>query len=120
MPSRDTRTSLRHILESTAAIESFLTGVSLDSYRSNLMIRSATERQLQILTEAVFRLGENAAILMPSIDWRSMRGLGNFIRHEYDEVSDEIIWEILHQQLPLLQSAVREASPRLDAQAHRP
>jgi uncharacterized protein with HEPN domain len=109
LPTRNTQTFLEDFVRSAEAITHFLKDQTLDSYRANLMIRSAVERQLQILTEAVFRLGDDAARLCPTIDWRAMRGLGNFIRHEYDDVDDAIIWDAIHQDLPPAISAVNVA-----------
>ncbi len=114
MPIRNTRTFLEDFVTSAEAVEMFLSGETLESYRRDLKTRSAVERQLQILTEAVFRLGEDAARLCPGIDWRAMRGLGNFIRHEYDDVDDAIIWNAIHQDLPPAISAVKEVLATLN------
>ncbi len=100
---------LRDILGSCDKIREYLEGVTWEAYLSHSMPRDAVERQLQILTEAAFRLGEDAAKLCPTIDWRSIRGLGNFLRHEYDKITPQIIWRKLHEDLPLLEEAVRTA-----------
>ncbi len=91
MSSR-TELHLRDILESTQIIREYLIGETLESYLSDRKLKDAVLRRLQVLSEAVFRLREHAAILCPTIDWRDIRGLGNFIRHEYDKISDERIW----------------------------
>ena len=74
----------------------------------------AVERKLQILTEAAFRLKEDAPRLCPEIDWRQVRGLGNFLRHEYHKVDDQSIWDKLQQLLPLLEMAVQKALTNLN------
>jgi uncharacterized protein with HEPN domain len=109
VPIRETETYLRDILRSAQAIEDFLIGLTLDAYRADLKTRSAVERQLQILTEAVFRLGPDVETLSTTVDWRALRGLGNFIRHEYDDIDDQIVWDAIHQQLPPLILVVRGA-----------
>jgi len=101
------------MLHGIAAIDSFLIGVDRSRYRSDLLVRSAVERQLQIITEAAFRLGDEAVTLCPTVDWRGVRGLGNFLRHEYDEIDDEAIWMALHDQLPHLKAAAQDALARL-------
>ena len=100
---------LGDMLLSCDRIRQYLEGVSLEDYLTHSMRRDAVERQLQILTEAAFRLGEDAPKLCPTIDWRSIRGLGNFLRHEYDKITPQIIWRKLHEDLPLLEEAVRRA-----------
>ena len=42
-------------IEACRAIQSFTKGVSLDDYSRNLMLRSAVERQFEILGEALNR-----------------------------------------------------------------
>jgi uncharacterized protein with HEPN domain len=81
------------------------------------MLQDAVERRLQIVSKAVFRLRDQAAILCPTIDWRAMRGLGNFLRHEYDKVSDQHIWDKIHLQLPEIEAAVADALTTLRDQS---
>jgi len=113
LPSRDVEIHLEDILTSIDAIEQFLVGVDIDVYLNDLKTRSAVERQLQITTEAAFRLGEQAAKLCPTVDWRGVRGLGNVLRHEYDEIDDEEIWAAIHKKLPHLKAAAQDALAKL-------
>jgi uncharacterized protein with HEPN domain len=99
MSFRNSQTFLLDILKSAAAIELFVTGLNFEGYEASHLIRSAVERQLQILTEAAFRLRENAEVLCPSVDWRAIRSLGNFIRHAYHRIDDEIIWNTVPSDL---------------------
>lgn len=87
----------------------FIIGFDLASYRADLRTRSAVERQLQNLTEAAFRLGVDAERLCLQVDWRGVRGLGNVLRHEYDEIDDAVIWEAVRNRLTPLRPAVLEA-----------
>jgi uncharacterized protein with HEPN domain len=109
VPFRDIETYLEDILTSCEFIDDFLTGVTLEIYRSDHKTRSAVERQLQILTEAAFQLGDDGVKLCPTIDWRGIRGLGNALRHEYDDIDDEVIWQAIHDRLPSLKTAVEIA-----------
>jgi uncharacterized protein with HEPN domain len=103
------------IIKSSTAIDHFIVGLEFEDYEATPMVRSAVERQLQILTEAAFRLGEIAAILCPSIDWRNIRGLGNFLRHQYDAINDRVIWDAIHHEIPLLKLAVARALQALES-----
>jgi uncharacterized protein with HEPN domain len=104
------------MLHGIAAVDSFLIGVDLSRYRSDLLVRSAVERQLQIITEAAFRLGDDADRLCPSVDWRGIRGLGNVLRHAYDVIDDALIWETVQSKLPHLREAARTALVAIEKQ----
>ncbi len=73
---------------------------------------------MQIISEASVRLrdGEN---LCPEIDWKGLRGMGNVLRHGYHKVEDQIVWDTVKLDLPLLKVCVdrllsREEPPRRD------
>ncbi len=88
--------------------------------QQDLKTRSAVERQLQNMTEAAFRLEEAAGRFSPEIDWQGIRGLGNFLRHEYDKVSDEIVWDVMQHRLPELEGgALWAALARLNSQENQ-
>jgi uncharacterized protein with HEPN domain len=104
---------LRDILESINNIDAFLKGMDFTAYQADLKTRSAVERQLQIITEAAIRLGDEAETLCPGPDWKGYRGMGNFLRHEYHKVDDKIVWDTVKDELPPLKSAVlRALTPR--------
>jgi len=104
LPFRDAETHLRDILESIGYIEEFVDGIDLDAYRRNEKTKSAVERKIQILTEAVIRLEGEGPEAYPGIDWQAYRGLGNFLRHSYHRVDDEIVWNPIKEDLPRVSS----------------
>jgi uncharacterized protein with HEPN domain len=57
---------------------------------------------MQILTEAVIRLEMEGTEAFPDIEWKAYRGMGNFLRHSYHRVSDEIVWNTVQDDLPSL------------------
>jgi uncharacterized protein with HEPN domain len=83
--------------------------MGFDAYKRDLKTKSAVERQLQILTEAAIRLGADADILCPGIDWRGFRGMGNILRHGYHIVDDQIVWDTVQDELPPMKEAVQKA-----------
>lgn len=69
--------------------------------------RDAVERCLERLCEAAFRLGEDAERLMPNQPWADIRGMGNRLRHGYDRLSLDVIWNSIQDDLPSLAADVR-------------
>ncbi len=85
----------------------------------DLLIRSAIERQLLIISEAAIRLHQidpaAALTLAPDIDWPGIRGIGNFIRHKYDDLDASVIADVLSNRLEPLRAAAEHALKRLVA-----
>jgi uncharacterized protein with HEPN domain len=71
------------IVDSIALIDLFLKDFDFQEYETDLKTKSAVERQLQIITEAAYRLGDDAEVLCPGPDWKGFMGMGNILRHGY-------------------------------------
>jgi uncharacterized protein with HEPN domain len=109
LPSRDNEQHLRDILEGIDLIESFTQDLALDTYREDVLRRSAVERQMQIITEAAKRLGDDAYILCPNEDWKGFCRMGDILRHGYHKVDDEIVWNTVKDELPPMKEAILNA-----------
>jgi uncharacterized protein with HEPN domain len=70
-------------------------------YSTNLLIKRAVERNLEIIGEAMNRILREEPNFPIENAYRIV-GLRNQIIHGYDMVSDENIWAILINQLPKL------------------
>ncbi|MBV8630310.1 MAG: DUF86 domain-containing protein [Silvibacterium sp.] len=77
-----------------------------ETYRTNLMMKSAVERQMPVISEAAIRLGSEAEDACPGLDWRGLRGMGNILRHAYHRIDDRIVWDTAKEDLPLLKACV--------------
>ena len=74
------------------------------------MVYDAVERCQERISEAAAKLGELAPALMPDHPWRDIRALGNRLRHDYDDIGQDRLWEIVRSDLPLC--AAREGALR--------
>jgi uncharacterized protein with HEPN domain len=76
-------------------------------YKSNLMLKRAIERDLEIIGEAINRIITKDSSFVDKItDSRAIIGLRNQVIHAYDSISDENIWAILINHLPKLKSEI--------------
>lgn len=108
MPSKDPVRRFEDILDSIARIERFTTGMDFASFSANEQAVYAVNHALLILSEAAAKLGEQADDLCPEIAWADIRGLGNRLRHDYDNINLRRIWLIVEKDLPPLKSAVNK------------
>jgi len=84
-------------------IESFLpsTQLTFKEYKSNLILKRAIERNLEIIGEAMNRIIKEDPDFPIKEAFRII-GLRNQIIHAYDSISDENIWAIIINHLPRL------------------
>ena len=92
-------------------------GGSEVALRPDTQARSAIERQLLIISEAAIRMHKidsaAPARLASAIDWPGVRGVGNFIRHKYDDLDGAIIAGVVGERLSTLRGACSGAAKRL-------
>ena len=115
MPFEDSRSHLADILEAIRSIERFVEGMSEDAYSEDERTQAAVERKLLVISEAAFRLKDVAQALCPGVPWRDIRGIGNWLRHGYDRIDAETIWNTVHVDLPPLKAAVQLALESTEA-----
>jgi uncharacterized protein with HEPN domain len=109
LPFEDARSHLSDILESIVFIEQFVSGMDLEAYRRDDKTQAAVERKMLIISEAAIRLKDDAEALCPGVPWRDIRGIGNWLRHQYDRVEVETVWNTIQDDLPPLKAAVERA-----------
>jgi uncharacterized protein with HEPN domain len=87
-------------------IQMFTRNMSLEEFREDPKTVAAVERKLLVISEAAIRLGEHAPAFCPDIPWRNIRGIGNWIRHQYDRVGIETVWATVIGDLPPLSACI--------------
>lgn len=98
---------LEDILRSIDEIFEFLPeNKDFFEFQNDLKTKKAVERNIEIIGEAVNRLTnyKNADIKIQNA--RQMIGTRNRIAHEYDNISDEVIWTIIIRELPILRDEI--------------
>lgn len=109
MPFRDADGSLRDIVDAVGMIETFTAGMDFEAFREDPKTIAAVERKLLVISEAAIRLGSDAESRCPGQSWRDMRGIGNWLRHQYERIDLAVIWKTVREDLPPLKAAVLRA-----------
>ena len=100
---------LKDIVQFTERLEAHTAGMDIEAFRSDVKTIDAVERNLQKISEAAIRLGPAAETLCPGPDWADIRGLGNWLRHQYDQLDLDTIWHAATVDAPQLDVAVKAA-----------
>ena len=80
---------------------------SFHSFQSNIILRRAIERNLEIIGEAMNRILVREPEF-PIENAKRIVGLRNQIIHAYDNISEENIWAIIINHLPKLKAEVHK------------
>ncbi len=90
-------------LQAARLVEKFIHGKALSEYTSDDLLRSAVERQLITIGEALNSLSQLAPKIADRIsNYRRIVGFRNIIVHGYDIVEYETVWGIIKSHLPIL------------------
>ena len=86
-------------LEAARRIRKFTATLDFAQFSANEMVRSAVERQFEIIGEALGKAGAADSSLAESIpELPKIVGLRNRLIHGYDSVDDEIIWDVVQNK----------------------
>ena len=113
MPSRSPLHTLLDIRDNAVLARNWAEGQTLDSFGENLLVFYAVTRCLEIISEASRRLPEAIRDSHPELPWRAIMDVGNFYRHQYDNVSEDAVWRTVAQRLPELLAVVEAEIERL-------
>lgn len=99
---------LLDIIENGQAISQYTKDMDATAFEENALVSDAVERCLERISEAVAKLGDQAAMLLPTQPWHKIRAFGNILRHEYDDIVKDRLWEMFKTTyLPLWKPARR-------------
>ena len=94
---------LEDIRHAAGLILIFTSGRTQDEYGEDVQLRSAVERQFEIIGEAIKRLEAVDAGLAAKIsDYRQIIAFRNVLIHGYDLVDTAIVWQAIREKLPVL------------------
>ncbi|HNS19991.1 MAG TPA: DUF86 domain-containing protein [Sedimentisphaerales bacterium] len=98
---------LNDILEAIEKTSRYVGGMSFDSFIHDEKTVDAVVRNIEIIGEAANRLPDEFKESHSDIEWYKVVGLRNRVVHEYFGIDLDIIWQILHRDLPGLQAHIK-------------
>ena len=97
---------LNDMLESIDRVDQYTQGMSFDAFSNDQKSIDAVVRNLEIIGEAANRLPDDFKERHSSVEWYKVVGLRNRIIHEYFGIDLQIIWQIVHADLPALRQTL--------------
>lgn len=104
---RDSRAFLWDVQAAANAIDEFTRRRTIDAYLGDLMLRSAVERQFEIIGEALGQLARVEPELARRVpDLPQVVAFRNLLIHGYASVDHRTVWRAIEEDLPRLRESV--------------
>ena len=107
MPSSNPSRRLNDILVNIALAKQFVENLSFAEFKNDTKTIYAVIRCLEIISEASRRIPEDIQAKYPDIPWQDIKGVGNIYRHDYDNVSTNLVWKTVNNALTPLENMAR-------------
>jgi uncharacterized protein with HEPN domain len=98
---------LQDILDAIDGIHQTLAGHDFESFTATWHLQKATERGLEIISEASRHIPPEMKAMVADVPWTEIAGIGNVLRHDYQRVEALIVWNIVEAHLVHLEEAAR-------------
>lgn len=105
---------LLDMLTAARAVASFVAGRTLAEYKADLLLRSAVERQIEIIGEAARHVSRATKEANLHIVWKGITAQRHVLAHEYGEILDDRVWRVATVHVPVLIEQLRPLVPPVD------
>lgn len=103
MAGRSLIPRLTDIIEAIERINEVLGDTPLDVFEIDWQRQWLVERGVEIISEASRHLTAELKARHPEIPWQKVAGIGNMLRHNYENVAAPVMWKLAQADLPLLE-----------------
>lgn len=107
--SPDDRWRISHMIEAAEQALAFVTGRSRADLDSDLMLRMALTRAVEIVGEAAAQVSEAGRQEVPNVRWTAIVGMRNRLVHAYFSINANILWDTVQRDLPPLVKQLNDA-----------
>lgn len=113
MSNRDPKTYLYDIISSCEFLLEFTRNRTIQDYQQDRGFRSAVERELQIIGEAMMQLEDIRPDLTDQIpDVHRIIGFRHVLVHGYASLDPKTVWNVVETKLESLRDEIRRLFPK--------
>ena len=98
--SKDITVFIKHMLESIALIEEYVSTISKEDFVKSYQVQDAVMRRLEIIGEATKSIPDSFRKEHPDIPWREIAGMRDILIHNYFGVDLDLTWTTVKDNIP--------------------
>lgn len=114
----DDEIRLRHMLDASHEAMAFSRNRTRADLNTDRMLVLALTKAVEVIGEAASHITEPTKNELSSIPWADIVGMRNRLVHAYFDINLDILWETVHDDLPILNAQlellITEADDNLD------
>lgn len=99
---------IEHIIRAIERINRYTEGKSIEDLEQDDMMYYAVVKNMEIIGEASNLLTDDFKNVHSETPWKQISGMRNYIVHEYFQVDNTVIWDVIQNDLPQLEQQVKE------------
>ena len=96
------------MLQAIERICRYTKGKNFEDFIADDMMYYAVVKNIEILGEASNMLTEEFRLSHPKTPWKQVNGMRNYIVHEYFQVDNNVVWNVITNDLPILEQQIKE------------
>jgi uncharacterized protein with HEPN domain len=106
-PLRD-KERLQHMLAAAERVIRYTSGKSFEDLKADDMMYYAVVKNIEIMGEAANLLSSEFVDSHPDTPWKQVRGMRNYIVHEYFQIDSVVVWDVVTKDLSALQNQIEK------------
>lgn len=106
-PLRD-KERLEHMLAAIERVIRYTSNKDFDDLKTDDMMYYAVVKNIEIIGEAANLLSPEFISSHSDTPWKQVRGMRNYIVHEYFQIDDVVVWGVVTTDIPVLRSQIIE------------
>lgn len=111
------RMRLEHIAEAIQRLQTHAGDLSEEELETDVLRYYGIVKNIEIIGEAARMLTDQFKEAHPEVEGRSIADMRNFLVHEYFQVDSEVVFSVIHSEIPELQSYVSRYLSEIDWEA---
>ncbi len=102
------RKRLEHILAAIDRVVRFTNGKTFDDLIEDDMMYYAVVKNIEMMGEAANMLTAEFQNAHPETPWKMVKGMRNYIVHEYFQIDNNVVWDVVSNELNPLREQIEK------------